>query len=55
MISRLISSRILSVSAKNELQAIKQTFEKLAAEAPQGSQLQDICFESARSAAAWSD
>jgi hypothetical protein len=39
---------------KNELQAIKQTFEQLANEAPQGSALQQIYRESARSAAEWS-
>jgi hypothetical protein len=39
---------------KKELQAIKQTFEQLANEAPQGSALQQIYRESARSAAEWS-
>lgn len=39
---------------KTELQAIKQTFEQLANEAPQGSHLREIYRESARSAAEWS-
>jgi hypothetical protein len=39
---------------KKELQAIKQTFEQLANEAPAGSALQQIYRESARSAAEWS-
>jgi hypothetical protein len=39
---------------KKELQAIKQTFEQLANEAPQGSHLQEIYRQSARSAADWS-
>jgi len=39
---------------KTELQAIKQTFEQLANEAPQGSHLQQVYRESARSAAEWS-
>jgi hypothetical protein len=39
---------------KKELQAVKQTFEQLANEAPQGSHLQEIYRASARSAAEWS-
>lgn len=39
---------------KTELQAIKQTFEQLANEAPAGSHLQEIYRASARSAADWS-
>jgi hypothetical protein len=39
---------------KKELQAIKQTFEQLANEAPEGSALQEIYRQSARSAAEWS-
>lgn len=39
---------------KKELQAIKQTFEDLANDAPFGSDLQQIYLESARSAAEWS-
>jgi hypothetical protein len=39
---------------KKELQAVKQTFEQLANEAPQGSHLQEIYRASAHSAAEWS-